>query len=211
MRKPSLILLFVVLVIAAVAAFIYRGRFQGSSDETTKLPEGLGTGVAEATAQLLGNQGKVVLFLPKRGSHQDPVVELQRIAFTKALTRNSGMSLLATESLETERPGTMGAGGLDPDQFRQLLQRHATADGFVSLAGFPEFAKEALPALQGRKFVVVSSPGPQLKALLQAGVVQVAIIPRMNPPTGGKKPGTAREWFSFAHETITPANAGTLP
>lgn len=211
MRKPSLLFLLIVLVTAALVAVIYRTQFQGRSAETTTLPEGLGAAVAEETAKLLGNHGKVVLILPQRGTYQDPTVELQRAAFAKTLARTQGMSLAATESMETERPGTMGAGGLDPEQFRQIIQRHAGTDGFVSLAGFPEFPKDALPALRGRKFVVVGSAGPQLKALLLGGVVQVAIIPRTRPPADGKKPVTAREWFNSAYEVITPANANALP
>lgn len=212
MRKPNLLLLLIVLIIAGIGALLYRTQFQGRSAETTMLPEGLGTAVAEATVQLLAGQGKVVLILPKRGSYQDPAVELQRAAFAKALAKTKGLSLVATESLETERPGTMGAGGLDAGEFRQLIERHAGADAFVSLAGVPEMPKDALTAWQGKKFIVVGHTGPQLKALLLAGLVQVAILPRTSPAAPGvKAPGTAREWFNATFETFTPANAATLP
>jgi len=211
MRKPNLLFLLIVLIVAAVTALVYRTQFAGRPAELTTLPEGLGAAVAEETAKLLGSQGKVVLLLPRRGNYQDPAVELQRAAFVRTLAKTRGLTLAATESLETERPGTMGGGGLDPEQFRQLLQRHAGADGFVSLAGLPEFPKDAPLALPGKKLLVVGSPGPQLKALLLGGVVQVAIIPRMTPPTAGTKPRTAREWFDSAHEIVTPASATALP
>ena len=211
MRKPTIILLLAVRAIAGSLAVIYRTQFQNRAPETSKLPEGLGTAVAEETTKLLTNQGKVVLILPQRGNYKDPLVELQRAAFAKTLARTKGVSLLATESIETERPGTMGAAGLDPEQFRQFVQRHAGADAFVSLAGFPEFSKEAVAELTGKKFVVLGNAGPHLKAMLLAGTVQVAILPRTRPVTDGKKPGTAREWFNFTHEVITPANASALP
>lgn len=211
MRKTNLILLLVALIIAASLAVVYRTQFQNTAAETTTLPEGLGAAVAEETAKLLRNQGKVVLILPQRGNYKDPTMALQRSAFAKTLARNKGMSLAATESLETERPGTMGAGGLDPEQFRQLVQRHAGADAFVSLAGFPEFSKDAIQALQGRKFVVVGSAGAQLKSLLLGGVVQVAIMPRLNPSPDKKPPVTAREWFNSAYEVVTSVSAGAMP
>lgn len=211
MRKPNLLFLLIVLILAALTALVYRTQFAGRSAETTTLPEGLGVAVAEETAKLLGSQGKVVLILPQRGNYKDPTVELQRSAFVKTLAKTKGLSLAATESLETERPGTMGGGGLDPEQFRQLIQRHAGAEGFVSLAGLPEFPKDAPLVLPGKKLLVVGSPGSQLKALLLGGVVQVAIIPRMNPPAAGTKPRTAREWFNSAYEVVTPASATALP
>lgn len=211
MRKSNLILIVAVLAIIAAGAVIYRTQFQGRPDEATKLPEGLGTAAAEEVATLLSNQGKVALILPQRGTYKDPVVELQRAAFAKALTRSKGLSLIATESIEMERPGTMGAGGMDPEQFREIVQRHAGADAFVTLAGFPEFPKAALASMTGKKFVVVGSAGPQLKALLTSGTVQVAILPRTRPAADGKKPSTAREWFNFTYEVVTPATAAALP
>lgn len=211
MHKTKLISLVAILTIAVAGAVVYRTQFQNRPAETTKLPEGLGTAAAEETAKVLGNQGKVALILPKRGSYQDPMVELQRAAFAKALARTKGVSVLATESIEMERPGTMGAGGLDPEQFRQIIQRHAGVDAFVSLAGFPEFPKQELGSLGGKKFVVVGTPGPHLKAMLLGGIVQAAIVPRTRPAPDGKKPGTAREWFNFTYEVITPVNASTLP
>ncbi len=211
MRKPTLLLLLAVLAIAGTLAVSYRSQFQNRADETTKLPEGLGAAAAEETDTVLGGKGKVVLVLPKRGSYQDPVVEIQRASFAKTLARTKGLSLLATESIEMERPGTMGAGGLDPEQFRQIVQRHAGADGFVTFAGFPEFPKDQLAGLGGKKFVVIGSAGPHLKAMLLGGTVQVVILPRTRPATDGKKPRTAREWFNFTYEVVTSTTVGGLP
>lgn len=211
MRKSNLIALAALLAIALAGVVIYRTQFGGRSDETTKLPEGLGIAVAEATAQLLHNQGNVVLILPKRGAFQDPLTELQRSAFAKTIAKTKGLSLAATESMATERPGTMGAGGLDPAEFQQLLQRHAGVNTFVSLAGLPEFPTDALPTLKGKQFIVVGTPTPQLKALLLDGTVQILIAPRTIPPAEGKRPRTPDEWFHFAYQTFTPATAGNLP
>lgn len=211
MRKTNLISLVAVLAIVIAGVAIYRTQFGGRPAEATKLPEGLGTAVAEEATKLLGNQGKVALILPKRGTYADPIVELQRAAFAKALARTKGVSLLATESIEMERPGTMGAGGLDPEQFSQIVQRHTGADVFVSLAGFPEYPKTGLAALGGKKFVVLGTATSHLKSVLLGGTVQVAIVPRTRPAPDGTKPGTAREWFNFTYEVITSANASALP
>ncbi len=211
MRKPYFVAATALLAIAIAGVVIYRTQFRGRSDETSKLPEGLGTAVADAATTLAGGQGKLVLILPKRGTYQDPVMETQRAAFVKALAKTKGLSLVAIESLETERPGTMGAGGLDPAEFQQLLQRHAAVKVIVSLAGLPEFPKDMLPSLKGRQLIVVGTPTPQLKALLLDGTVQILIAPRTIPPAGSKPPRTPAEWFSFAYQTFTPVSAASLP
>ena len=211
MRKPQLVALLSVLAIIVAGGVIYWTQFQDDSPEVTRLAEGLGMAAAEEAVRLAGNQGKVMLILPKRGTFVDPLVEIQRAAFTKALAGHAGVSLLATESVETERPGTMGAGGLDPAEFQAILTRAAGAKVVVSLAGFPEFPMDAPPVAAGRKIVVVASGSPQLKALLLAEVVQVVIAPRVKPATTTEKPQTAREWFKQSYEIITPANVGALP
>jgi hypothetical protein len=211
MRKSNLITVLIVVIIAIAGAVIYRTQFPAPAPEATLLPEGIGIAAAEAAVQALGNQGKVVLILPKRGNFKNPMVEVQQAAFAKTLARHKDLSLSATESIEVERPGTMGAGGMDPAEFQQLVQRHADATGFVSFADFPEFSKEALASLKGKKFIVVGGANPALKSLLTGGVVQAALVPRTKPAASNKKPGSAREWFSATHEVVTAANANSLP
>ena len=211
MRKPQLVALLSVLAMIVAVGVIYWTQFRDESPEVTRLAEGLGMAVAEESARLAGGSGKVVLILPKRGTFVDPLVEIQRAAFEKALAGHAGVSLLATESIETERPGTMGAGGLDPAEFQAILTRAAGAKVVVSLAGLPEFPADAPLTAAGRKIVVVGSGTPQLKALLAAEVVQVAIMPRVKPAAPTEQPKTAREWFRHRYEIITPANVGSLP
>ena len=211
MRKPQLVALLSVLAIIVAGGVIYWTQFRDESPEVTRLAEGLGMAAADEAARLAGGSGKVVLILPKRGTFVDPLVEIQRTAFVKTLAGHAGLSLLATESVETERPGTMGAGGLDPAEFQAILTRAAGAKVVVSLAGFPEFPADAPLVAEGRKIVVVGSGSPQLKALLSAEVVQVVIVPRLKPATTTEKPQTAREWFKLRYEVFTPANVGALP
>lgn len=211
MRKPQLVALLSVLAIIVAGGVIYWTQFRDESPEVTRLAEGLGMAAADEAARLAGGSGKVVLILPKRGTFVDPLVEIQRTAFVKTLAGHAGLSLLATESVETERPGTMGAGGLDPAEFQAILTRAAGAKVVASLAGFPEFPADAPLVAEGRKIVVVGSGSPQLKALLSAEVVQVVIVPRLKPATTTEKPQTAREWFKLRYEVFTPANVGALP
>lgn len=211
MRKTQLVALLSVLAIAVAGGVIYWTQFRDETPETSRLAEGLGMAAAEESARLAGSSGKVVLILPKRGTFVDPLVEIQRAAFAKALAGHAGVSLLATESVETERPGTMGAGGLDPAEFQAILTRAAGAKVVASLAGFPEFPADKPLVAEGKKIVVVGSGTPQLKALLSAEVVQVAIVPRVKPAANSDKPKTAREWFKHSYEIITPANVGALP
>lgn len=211
MRKQNLILLLAVLAILGSLAVLYRTQFAGRSGANTQWSEGLGGAAAEETAKLLRGQGRVVLILADTGNYQDPLMAGQRDAFAKTLARTPGMSLLATEKMETTAPGTMGTGGLNAGQFRAIIQRHATAAAFVSMVGFPNLPPEALEEMKGWKFIVVGDGGPELKALLEGGVVQVALIPRIKPVTATQPPATPREWFNRAYEIVTPANASNLP
>ena len=211
MRKSHVITALTVIALAIGLGLVYRTQVPARSPEATLLPEGIGIAAAEATAAALGNKGKVVLILPKRGNFKNPAVDVQQAAFGKTLARHKDLSLSATESIEVERPGTMGAGGMDPGEFQQLVQRHADASGFVSLADFPELPKETLATLKGKKFIVLGNANPNLKSLLTDGVVQAALVPRLRPAASDKKPGSAREWFSASYEVVTPANASTLP
>ena len=212
MSKANLVLLLVVVALAAAGVVGYRMLVPADSAEGTLLPEGLGSGAADAVATALGRPGKVVLIVPQRGNFKDPVIELQRAAFAKTLGRVDGMTLLATEIIETERPGTMGAGGMDPEQFLQFVQRHADARAIVSLAGLPDFPDASLAKFADKKLVIVGTVSPRLKSLLIDGVVQAAIIPRLRPVAADTKPPrTASEWFARTYEVIVPATAGSLP
>jgi hypothetical protein len=121
------------------------------------------------------------------------------------------VSLLATEPLEVERPGTMGDDALNPDQFRAILQRHTEAGAFVSLVAFPVLPKEALAELKGRKCIVVGNAGPELRRHLQEGVVQAALFPRVQPLATGLRPRTSQEWFNLTYEVLTPEALGSRP
>ena len=211
MRKSTLVPVLAVLVILGIFGGLYFRLYRGKSAEATTLPEGLGIAVAEESGKVMGNQGRVLLLLPVwRGIH-DPLITAQRDALVKTLGRTKSLTILATETMEMERPGTMGEGALDVEQFRQFLQKYNQAEGIISLTGLPLLSKEAMAGLHGRKLMAVTNPGGQLKTLLQSGTLNVAIIPRRKPVDGGRKPANAREWFAFTYEVLTPAQADSLP
>ncbi len=209
MRKPNLIAFFAVIGIVASAIALYITQFRNLSPNTN-LSEGLGIAAATETARVLGNQGRVILIVAEARS-QNPDRTTQQGAFIKALAQKKGMTLLAAEPLEIERPGTMGDDGLNQDQFLAILKRHATADAFVSLVGFPPLPKEALEEIKGRKFIVIGNAGAELRRRLQEGVVQVGIIPRVQSTGTTAKPRTSQEWFNLTHEIVTPENVGPRP
>lgn len=211
MRKQLVVAVAAVLLIGVSAAVIYRTQFEAASPEATRLPEGVGMVAAEEGVRLAGAGGKVLLILPKRGSYQDPAVEIQRAAFAKGFEQGGKVTLLPVEWLETERPGTMGAGGVDAGEFLGIIRRHGEAKVVVTLTGFPELSADALAELRGKKFVMTGTRGAQLKRLLETDVVQVAIVPRVNPVATTDRPKSAREWFRRSYEVVTAANANALP
>ena len=209
MGKPNLVAFLAVIGILASFTALYLTQFRKQSDNP-QLPEGLGIAAAEEAARVLGNQGQVVLIVAEARS-QNPDRTMQQAAFGKRLAQKKGMSLLAAEPMEIERPGTMGDDGLNQDQFRSIFQRHARAGLFVSLVGFPSLSNEALAEMKGQKIIVVGNAGAELRRRLQEGVVQVAIVPRVQPSVAVTKPRTSVEWFNLIYEIITPETVGARP
>ncbi len=208
MRKSNLLPILAVTGILVSAFVLYLTLRERSPN--LHLPAGLGIAAAGEAAKLLANQGSVVLIVAEAKS-QNLDRTAQQEAFAKTLAQKKGMTLLATEPIEVERPGTMGDDGLNQDQFLSILQRHAKANLFVSLVGFPPLPKEALAEIKGRKFIVIGNAGAELRRHLQNGVVQVAIVPRVQSTGIASKPRTPQEWFNLTHEIITPETLGVRP
>ncbi len=167
----------------------------------TKPSDALGTVVAEETAKLLQERGKVVV-LAMKGRQ---VAEVE--AFEKRLKKFSGVSIAATEYFEvtSELPNVPG------DVFVSLLKRYPQADAIVSFGGTPAFTADHVSALPEKlpKIIAVSWSISGVRKLLETHILQMAVLPRLTaPPT--KKPKTMRDWFDKYFQIFTAANAATL-
>ena len=86
------------------------------------------------------------------------------------------------------------------------------AAAFVSFAGAPALAAgdvERLPAQRPRLLCFTSNLEP-LASLIQQGVIQTAIIPRLTPAPVTGQPKTTRERFDQEYLILTAANAASV-
>ena len=108
----------------------------------------------------------------------------------------------------------MATGGtMPPEQFAAARAKHPRADAFVLFIGFPMLSPSELNSLKtGKtKFIVISAALPGYRELLNAGIIQLAIVPK--PGTANEdtsEPKNLREWFAREYQIVTPATADRL-
>jgi len=214
MTKKKLVPLLAILVIASAVVWIYRSQ-SGTQKFALNPYHALGTGAAEETAKLLGNQGAVVVVSPDTGEFKNAAVDGQLQSFQDTLQKNKAMSIAATVKFKLTPMERMATGGAVPrDAFLQALQSHPNAGAVVLFCAFPPLASQDYAALKqsGVKVVVASGYGPAYRKLLEAQVIHLAIVPQFDrPATDGKPPQTLRGWFDQEFQVITSANTATLP
>jgi ABC-type sugar transport system substrate-binding protein len=129
----------------------------------------------------------------------DPIVA----AFKKSLKAYPGLQVAGSEELENQDAGWT------TDSYLELLARHPDVNVIVSFAGAPQFSGAALrqaPA-QHPKLIVARDDFRTLKrAMIEAGVVNVAILRKVNP--NAKTISTS---FADNYQVVTAANASQLP
>lgn len=199
-KKPLVVKVCLVLITCSLV-WLFTRSCSCAPSVGHKPSEALGTVVAEETAKLLQNRGNVVVLAVK--NRQVSEVE----AFQKKLKKFSGMTIAGQEFLEVsgELPTLPG------DKILALINRYPNADAVVSFGGCPAFSPAQMDALPQKlpKMIAVCWSTAGVKKLLDVGIVQMAVLPRMTaPPT--QKARTTRQWFDKYFETYTKANAGSL-
>ncbi len=192
-------------------------EFQPSLPKANLLPyQGTGQVLAEETAKLLGNKGKIVVLVMDTGQVEITADDPRMNAFTEAIKGQKDITVMAVEKISPSLMIRSPAGKmLRAEPFLEIFQQYPNVDAIVSLIGVPRLADEQIGGLaQNRpKFVAVSDPATsssELKKLFEAQVLQLAIAPRGHPSTnGGKPPSTPREWFDQNYIVVTPESAPT--
>ena len=152
-------------------------------------------------------------------------------SFRNALKRQKGVTIAAAEKLSLLNPQppqnsnkqnklrffepTLGGPPVaQPGQIAQIANTYTEAKAIVSFVDLPQLNDADIPALKdrGTKLVVVSEYRDGYKALFQAHVLHLAIVPRLEPfPEKGKKPRTMKDWFDRSYTVITPEKAEAMP
>ncbi len=200
-----------ILVIGGSAFWIYSHHF-AAPKINVPLHQAVGRVMAEETAKLVNQQGKIVVVAMETG--RDPELKVQLEEFEKALKQFSGMTVARTYLLETENRPKYGAGsGLSARRFIRIVNKNTTADAIVSFIGAPDLKEDEIRELQARpKFIVESRSADKLKSLFDRQLIQAAVVSRFQFPAPVEgNPGTLRQWFDKRFQIVTAETAASLP
>lgn len=171
--------------------------------------------VGEEVVKLAGPGAKVMVLVPASGDAAalwvDPVVK----SFASVLAQQGKGTVVATERVKarvTDPSPTREE--LTAAQFEGLLRNVKNATAIVSFVGFPALDAVQTAGLKDRKIKLVAiytagpQAGPHYKPLLEARALDLAILPRMDPPLGAAQPPvTPRDFFNRQYLLVTPETA----
>ena len=191
--------------------WIYRTQFV-KAPFNEGLHRTIGRVMAEETARLLNNTGRVVVIALERD--KAPELRVQLVEFEKALKEISRVRIKETYNLDTdEQPKYAFGSGLSARRFARIVNKSQHVDAVVSFVGAPNLgANDAAEVKRGTKFIAVCRSAEKLKKFFETKLIQVAVVSRFqfpNPIQG--KPRDARELFTQRFQIVTAANAADLP
>lgn len=211
-KQNHLLVAGAVLAVAGALAFLWFNAF-GGGPSVSKVPfENLGLMVAEETAKLLGQPGRVVAVTELVEIKKSPNLDAQVKGFKAGLARQPGVTF--KELKEIKRPPSDDPRFWPPAQAGQIANFGGGANATVIFMNLPPQLTQAdVTALKGSqsKLIAVTAPSPILKPLLQQGILHLAIVTRSPPrpaPTGKETP---RQWFDRVYMVVKPDALGDLP
>nr|MBP9901801.1 hypothetical protein [Verrucomicrobiota bacterium] len=110
--------------------------------------------------------------------------------------------------------GTMDLGDVAEEVLVAFADKHPKANAFVIFAGMPPLSARGIEKFTGRslKLMAVCGYNANLKRLLQARAVSLAVVPRFaDLPPGTPAPRTATDWFQREFELLTPETLDRAP
>ncbi len=213
MNLKALKAIALVALIGVAWILIYRTVTSGGIDLDPF--QALGRGAALETAKLLHNSGRIVLVDATFGNYQvlAPTTEAQIKAFKKAVG-GTGLKIAAVAKATIAPPSLSRTGiFMEPGQLSKLIRQHGDVDAvvlFVGLASREELAT-AHPKSGKPHLVLVANYEPYYRPLVQFGMIQLAIVPRMDGDEPGKAAGSSQGFFERNYRVMTPENAAQLP
>jgi len=213
MDKRATEIIVATLAIGAAAVSLYFAFGQRSPKINLGPYEALGVVTAEETAKLLGNKGQVLVMVADTGAFKNTSVEAELSAFQQALKRQREMSVITEKVPATPMQMMATGGGVTTDQLLKAVESHPSLAGLVLFLGFPQLSDSELARMKksGVKTVVASSLRPGYERLMAEQVLQVAVVPRLEPPpANAPTPRTVRERFDQDFSIITAAEAARL-
>jgi len=172
--------------------------------------EALGLVAGEEASRLVGNAGEVGLVLPDDAGEANPVMDAQLEAFRKGLASAGKARVGKVTKVLIDGFTAMRTGGAMPvERVASILEEHRGARGVVFFLGLPLADESVLGRgiLGDRRVVVVSASFPWYPALVQQGLVHLAIVPRAGFQPSGESAAngdTPRAVFDREYEVLRP-------
>jgi hypothetical protein len=207
MNNKILVTTLLVLAIVGSVVWIYLHRADRPPDIQMGPYKALGTVAGEETGRLLNHKGQVVIIAREFSGGANPVEEAELNAFSSALMK-AGVGIAATERFSVPSSQILfSGGGVPSERFLQVVKAHPKVDALVLLATLPPADKTASDLLKqsGTKIVLISGNSPGSKSLLDAGMAQLALVPRPELPSEtNKPPKSLREYFDRYYVILEP-------
>jgi len=207
-RTKDIVIAVVAIGVAVVSLYFAFGR--RSQKINLDAYDVLGAVTAEETARLIGNKGQVLLMIPDTGANKNPSVEAEVKTFQQTLKKEKGINVIVEKIPVTPMLMMATGGGVPPEQFFKVLEKHGNVSGLVLFFSFPDLTDTQVESLKkyGAKTVVVSSFRQGYKRFLEQGGLHLVIAPRLDtPPATAQTPRTIRERFDQDFSIITPEEA----
>ena len=228
-NKQPLVVGAVLLVIALAAWAIYMNLHSSRTVSQPKLIKELNAVLAQAVLQAVGDHGQIVLVTeavdqsggPGTGDRREldkyaAQLQTQLDDFRQALHAHPGVVIAGTERVTTElsSAGQAGTGMSAAGSYYSLAKKYPDAAAIVSFTDAPNLDPADLRRLPKRlpKIITVASTAaiPNLYRLVEAGVLQAAILPRWKPLAADAQPRPPDEQMARSYQIVTPANIDAL-
>ena len=198
------------LAIAGAAVWIYWHEFK-SPQHDVELHRRIGEVMAEQTAMVVGNKGKIVLIsIPTSG---EPELETQLDAFHAKL-KQLGDYYVRDYEMDPKDQDKYGVGmGLSGRRYVRTANKNLEAAAIVSFIGAPNLKDEDIAELQKvPKFIAQARAVDNLPKLFKKQLISVAVASRYNFPAPGPiTPRTAQDRFDKRYQIVVATNVGTIP
>ena len=197
-------------VIAVSCGWIYFTQIS-TARHNVALHQCIGEVLAEETAGLIGNRGKVVTITI--ATKDWPELGTQFEAF-KARLKKLGTYDVRDYEMDTKDQAKYGVGsGLSGRRYVRTVNKNTNANVFISFIGAPKLSKDEVAALAIKPRLIVEARAiDNLPKLFQQQLIDVAVVSRYQfPAPAPEKPGTAQEWFTKRYQIVKPATVSALP
>jgi hypothetical protein len=211
--------IFLLLLLAASVSFGLVGcKRQASVQPSTGPQSALAEVTAEEVARLAGPGGKVFVLAPASGDPAGMAIDPVLKPFAAALVKHGNVTVSATERVKARvNDPSPTREELTAAQFDGFMRGTKGATAIVSFVGFPVLDDAQIAGLKSRsiKLVAIYTAGPQAgphyKKTLMANALDLAILPRMDPPPGvPQNPPATRDTFNRQYLLATPETAARL-